>query len=303
MPRVSVVIPTYNRAESVGDTVQSALNQTHDDLEVIVVDDGSTDETSSVLSNYETDPRVRIVRHETNRGISAARNSGIETADGEFICQLDDDDQWMPEKVEKQLECFEDLGEEYGVVYTGGIRYNNGQEVGRRVPKQRGNIYPEVLVRFRLNPHSGHMVRAEAYETVGGFDTDFDRAVDWDICIRLARTYKFGAVMDPLVKKYARPDGVETDDDHGPQICRLVWKKYREEFEAYPDIRRQFRAHWAGRRMKTALSQGAYLRATRELFRALQLDPTLSGVRSTLPAWIPYRQRRKLQLLRDRLVK
>ncbi|MFC6974687.1 glycosyltransferase family 2 protein [Halomicroarcula sp. GCM10025709] len=101
-PRVSVVVPTYNRADTVGRAVESALAQTVTDIEVVVVDDGSTDDTAAVVTGID-DERVRYLAHERNRGRSAARNTGIEAARGEYVAFLDSDDRWLPGKLDRQL--------------------------------------------------------------------------------------------------------------------------------------------------------------------------------------------------------
>lgn len=118
MTRVSVVIPTYNRAPTLPRALESTLAQTIDDLEILVVDDGSTDDTASVLATYQdVDSRVRPVVHATNQGANVARNTGIEHARGEYIAFLDSDDEWHPEKLERQLAALEDRPDEWVGVY------------------------------------------------------------------------------------------------------------------------------------------------------------------------------------------
>src|SRR4030043_1337098 len=104
-PTVSVIIPTYNRAHLVGRSIRSVLNQTYQDLEVIVVDDGSKDNTAEIVRGI-TDPRIVFLKHEKNRGVSAARNTGLKAARGKYIAFQDSDDEWLPQKLEKQLELF-----------------------------------------------------------------------------------------------------------------------------------------------------------------------------------------------------
>src|SRR6056297_2960635 len=116
MTRVSVIIPTYNRAKTLLRAIDSALAQTIDDLEVVVVDDGSTDNTESVLAAYD-DPRVRPVIHETNQGANVARNTGLEHACGEYVAFLDSDDEWHPAKLERQLAVLEERSSDWIGVY------------------------------------------------------------------------------------------------------------------------------------------------------------------------------------------
>lgn len=118
MPLVSVVIPTYNRAEFLPRAVESVLRQTVDDFELIVVDDASTDDTEAVVERFD-DPRVEYVRHGTNRGGSAARNTGIERSSGEYIAFLDSDDEWYPRKLERQVEELRSRSDEWVATYCG----------------------------------------------------------------------------------------------------------------------------------------------------------------------------------------
>jgi len=99
IPRISVIIPSYNRANTIGRAIQSALSQSYQDFEIIVIDDGSTDHTEEVIRSFQ-DSRIRYIRHNRNRGGSAARNTGIHAARGEYIAFLDSDDEWLPQKLE-----------------------------------------------------------------------------------------------------------------------------------------------------------------------------------------------------------
>ena len=105
MAAVSVIITTYNRAHLVGKAIKSVLNQTFQDFELIVVDDGSTDNTEEVINSFN-DTRIRYIRHKINKGGNAARNTGLRNSKGEYIAFLDSDDEWLPEKLERQLEVF-----------------------------------------------------------------------------------------------------------------------------------------------------------------------------------------------------
>ncbi|MGC8603005.1 MAG: glycosyltransferase family 2 protein, partial [Desulfomonilaceae bacterium] len=117
MSLVSVIIPTYNRAHLIERAVNSVLEQTYDKLEIIVVDDGSTDNTGNVLSQLQDgDSRVRYIRHETNKGSQSARNTGIRNARGDYVAFLDSDDEWLPYKLEKQIPLFQNTERNIGVV-------------------------------------------------------------------------------------------------------------------------------------------------------------------------------------------
>src|SRR5699024_8254411 len=137
---VSAILPTYNRAEYLDGAIDTVLHQTHDDIEVVVVDDGSTDGTEERLAAYADDDRVRVRHNDENRGIAASMNRAADLANGEFICVLNDDDRWHEEKVEKQLGRFERASENVGVVYTGGVVKQDDSIVRVYRPERRGDI-------------------------------------------------------------------------------------------------------------------------------------------------------------------
>jgi len=144
-PKVSVIIPTYNRANFLRSAIQSVLNQTFKDFEVIVVDDASTDNTRQLIHEF-VDDRICYIAHNKNRGGSASRNTGIESSKGKFIAFLDDDDMWMPTKLEKQL-LLVNMNPEISVVYTGARIIDKDGKAGRQLqnPSLKGNIYPQSL--------------------------------------------------------------------------------------------------------------------------------------------------------------
>jgi len=115
---VSIVIPTYNRAGLLSRTIQSVLNQTYQDFEIIIVDDGSTDKTEEVVKSFNS-KKIFYNRHEENKGANAARNTGIKASRGEYIAFQDSGDEWLPQKLERQMKVFENASPEVGVVYTG----------------------------------------------------------------------------------------------------------------------------------------------------------------------------------------
>lgn len=142
-PTVSVIIPTYNRAHLVGRAIQSVLNQTYKDFELIIVDDGSTDNTEDIIKKYQKkDERIKYIRRKKNKGGSVARNTGINAAIGEYIAFLDSDDEWLTEKLERQMKVFKSTSSEVGVVYSGFFRINDRRNEIESIfnPKKRGYI-------------------------------------------------------------------------------------------------------------------------------------------------------------------
>ncbi|KTG09408.1 hypothetical protein AUR64_16660 [Haloprofundus marisrubri] len=275
MRTVSALIPTYERADYVGGAIETVLGQTHEAMEAVVVNDGSTDDTRDVLSAYEDDDRVTVLHNETNRGIAYSFNRAAANASGEYLCILGDDDRWHPEKIERQLDVFDSLSDEYGVVYTGGVM-TNGDSVTRRYrPGRRGRIYPEVLVTFGLHPHSSHMIRRDCFEAIDGFDESFPRGVDWEMNVRLAKRYKFEYIDEPLVRRQMHETNVSNEPEQST-VTEMMWEKFGDEMRERPEIARRFKATMSGSQAYTELKWGNHRDAVKHSFDALRLAPSAS---------------------------
>lgn len=284
---VSVVVPTYERADRVGGAIESALDQSHDRLEVVVVNDGSTDDTRAVVEGFaERHDRVRALHNDTNRGISHTRNRGIGAARGAYVCQLDDDDRWRSRKVERQLAALARLRErgdcdpaDYCGVYCGGVVRDGDGAVVRRVDTgAAGDCWPEVLVRFDIRPHSGHLVRRDCLRAVGGYDESFPRGVDWDLTVRLCRRWRWAYVPEPLVERRYADDNVSGDAAFGDpsyevRIRERLREKYLDDLESHPEARRRFEAMLAKQRGLAALERRDRREAVRRFARTVRLAP------------------------------
>ncbi|WP_158601448.1 glycosyltransferase family 2 protein [Halosegnis longus] len=281
-PAVSVVIPVYNRADRVGDAIESVQSQTIDDWELILVNDGSADGSGDVIDEYAaTDSRIHALHHDENRGISAARNTGIDAATGEYVCPLDSDDRFHPEKLDRQLSSVRSLPDDYCGCYTAGVSYDaDGDRIETIRTGASGDLWPEVLVRHDFRPHSSHMVRRSCLDAIGGYDTDLARGVDWDIAIRLARRYKIGFLDEVLVERHFADDNVSGDPIAGNPAYQVAIReqlreKYADAFAAYPRVGRRFDARLARHRGLAALDAGNRWQALRQFTRAARLEPTL----------------------------
>jgi glycosyltransferase involved in cell wall biosynthesis len=195
----SVVIPTYNRANLIGRAIRSVLSQTYSNFEIIIVDDGSTDNTEEVIQNFG-DARIKYVLHDINRGLNNSRNTGIKNSTGEYVAFLDSDDEWLPKKLEKQLEAFSKGDREVGACYTwlNSIDEDTKKELIVS-PLFEGYIFEDLLYSQFANP-SSMVVRRSCFDVVGIFDTDesFRACEDWDLWLRLSREYKFAVVPEVL---------------------------------------------------------------------------------------------------------
>jgi len=204
---VSVVIPTYNRAHVVGRAIRSVLNQIYQDFEIIVVDDGSTDNTEEVVNCFN-DPRICYIRHEQNKGGSAARNTGISMARGKYIAFLDSDDEWLPSKLEKQVKQLDEAPACVGLSYTGYWVIRGGITELGRIPSARGYVMPLMLARDCVSPTSTVLVKAECFRKVGGFDPELPARQDYDMWFRIAAEYHFEVLTEPLVRIYRTDDSI-----------------------------------------------------------------------------------------------
>jgi len=197
-PKVSIVIPAYNRAWCLAETLDSVLHQSFSDFEVIVVDDGSTDATLAVLKQY---PQVRSHRWEANQGVSAARNQGIRLARGELICFLDSDDRWLRHKLQTQVDWMREHPEAVAC-YTDEIWIRNGVRVNPRNKhrKYSGDIFRQCLPLCLISP-SSIMMRASVLTEIGGFDTDLPACEDYDLWLRLTSRYPVQFLPESLIVK------------------------------------------------------------------------------------------------------
>jgi glycosyltransferase involved in cell wall biosynthesis len=282
MVEVSVVVPTYNRSEHIDDMVKTIMAQTFEDLELIIVNDGSTDDTEQTLKRYEDHGRIKILHNDQNRGIAYSRNRGARESEGRYISIMDDDDRWDETKLEKQINRFRELSDEYAVVYCGGVIQKDGKIIQKFVPERRGNIYPEILSEWKLNPHSGHVIRKECFNTVGGYD-DLPRGRDWDLSIRLARKYKFEYVDETLVKRLEHGENFSSNPKH-VKLRGYILSKYEDEINSNPRIKRRFHGRWEEQKGYYAMLSGSYLSSVYHYSMALRYDPSIRRIVSVVAA-------------------
>jgi len=208
---VSVIVPVYNRAHLVAETVDSILLQTYRHLEIILINDGSSDNSLSVIKEYEKcfPEKVRVI-DQKNQGQIVARNKGIKLARGKYIAFLDSDDLWLPDKLEHQIPLF---NQGVGLVY-GGVELINesGETTGFNPcdPSVQGNIYPQLLVKNRMTGGSV-VVLAEALAKVGLFDPEFKAAENWDLWLRICKEYQARLVNKPVVKYRLHQNNMSKD--------------------------------------------------------------------------------------------
>jgi glycosyltransferase involved in cell wall biosynthesis len=249
---ISVVIPTYNRAALLGRAIASVLAQTYPHLELIVVDDGSNDGTSGVVGAFR-DPRVRFLGRPRNDGVSRARNAGIRIAAGEWVAFLDSDDEWLPGKLERQLDRWKGAGDP-GVAVIYGAYYERHGVSGRSRVKPphffEGDLRDRLLRAFDVRT-STVLARRDALLAVGGFRDALRCHEDTDLWMRLiAASHRFGAVREPLTILHRHP-GPHQHSDLGAraEAARLLEAEWGSTFRRQgPAAYRAWRAALGARR-------------------------------------------------------
>lgn len=198
MPKVSVIIPTYDRACILREAIDSVFSQQYSDFELIVVDDGSTDETKEVMSSYS--PRLTYI-YQAHQGVSAARNKGIDHARGTYLAFLDSDDLWLPHKLYLQIKLMEKIPEAR-ICYTEEIWIRKGMRVNpmKKHKKYSGMIFEHCLPLCIVSPSSALIARS-LLEEVGEFDEELGVCEDYDLWLRISARYPIYLIDTPLIIK------------------------------------------------------------------------------------------------------
>ena len=295
-PRVSVVMAVHNGGRHVRRAVDSILGQTFEDLEFVVVDDGSTDATGEILASYR-DIRMKLVRHE-RQGQTRSLNRGIAMSRAPYLARQDADDVSLPARLEKQV-AFLDGHAEIGVLGTGVTLID---ESGRRL---RDYLYPTDheklsarLVRFESPlPHTTLMFRAEVVRALGGYETTFLKAQDFDLLLRAIERHRVASLAEPLCELRLSLDSATFEGDNAEQLRwslmaylramvrwedgedllkAAAWQQLLGEYEAWfasSRYQRVFRAGRQRRRARIAFGTGKYLEGVRALGSAVLEDP------------------------------
>ncbi|MEC7641032.1 MAG: glycosyltransferase [Nitrospinota bacterium] len=202
--QVSIIVPTYNRGYCIAETIYSVSRQTFEHYELLVVDDGSTDQTEKVVNNF---PEVRYFRLPENLGVSHARNFGVSKSIGRYLCFLDSDDLWVPEKLQRQMDYMESQSG-CNICYTDEVWVRNGIRVnpGKRHRKYSGDIFKHCLPLCIVSPSSA-MIRAVVFKEKKIFDETMPACEDYDLWLRLSLHHSFHFIDEKLViKKGGHPD-------------------------------------------------------------------------------------------------
>jgi len=235
-PTVSVIIPTYNRAKFLPRAVNSVLNQTFKDFELIIVDDASTDNTEEVVKTFK-DSRIKYVKHRINKGGAAARNTGIKTSRGEYVAFLDDDDEWFKDKLEMQVKKFKDSSENVGLIYAHlyWVDQSSKEILVRNTPTLKGNVYKESLAGCICTP-SVALIKREVFVKSGLFDETLPSGQDGDMWIRISKFYEFDYVPKFLANRYVHGKQIQANIDAKIKAYNVMFKKYKRDYLQHPRI-------------------------------------------------------------------
>lgn len=196
---VSIIIPSYNGGDKVFKAVKSALNQTYENVEVIVVDDnglGTSEQvkTSEAVAQFKDYKNFHYIAHDVNKNGSAARNTGAKFSQGEYLGFLDDDDEYYPHYVQMHIDVHKTLDDEYALTYCSCEQYRNGNFVKSHIKKASGSLLYEVLMHKAVIGSTSLIIKKSAFENLGGFDESFRRHQDWEFTARVAADYKVKAI-------------------------------------------------------------------------------------------------------------
>ena len=221
MPLISVIIPAYNAEKTIKETIESILNQTFVDFELIVINDGSTDSTVDIVTSIQ-DSRLQVFSY-PNAGLAASRNRGIDRATGKYISFIDADDLWTPDKLERQLKALEE-NPQAAVAYSWTDCIDESGKFSRRgiYFNLNGDVYANLLLCDFLENGSNLLILLQAFKEVGRFDQSLTAAEDWDMYLRLANRYQFVGLAYPQILYRISPNSTSTNVSKMERGCLQV---------------------------------------------------------------------------------
>ena len=268
---VSVIIPTYNRSRTILRAIKSVLNQTYKNIEVIIVDDASTDNTEEIVKGLN-DPRIIYIKHETNKGGAAARNTGIKLAKSEYIAFQDSDDEWYPEKLQLQTDALLKAESDVGVVYSSFIRISkHKKEVipGGHARNFEGDIFKKILSNNFVTTQTA-LVAKRCFDKVGIFDESLPRLQDWELWLRISKHYKFIYISKPLVTAYIQKDSISNSVQGLQKALFIIEEKHKQEFIKNDPFALANKYCWLGRLL---IKEKKYKEGLEYLTKSIKISP------------------------------
>ena len=226
---VSVLIPTYNREKTILRAIQSVLQQTFSDFELIIVDDGSQDGTAEVIKAI-VDPRIKYIQHSKNAGTAEARNPAVKSSSGRYVAFLDSDDEWFPDKLTRQMETIRQEKEEVVANVTGFYLFDEFDIKRKEIPSRPVSWYKHLLMGCGLGEGTTLVVSRKAFEKIGYFDPSLPRYADWDWLLRFTKFYPLTITTEPLAVVYraSRPQAKVVE-----MAARKFLDKHLQDFQQF----------------------------------------------------------------------
>ena len=232
-PLVSVVIPTYNRPDYVSRAIDSVLEQTYPSFEIIVIDDASETDLTPLKENY---PQVTFLKNEQNRGACYSRNRGLQEAKGTYINFLDDDDELFPEKIELQVQKFqESQNPKVGMITAHALDIRSGEKVLRK-NNVTGNIYRKILYSYLLSGTETMLFRTSAIKEIGGFDENLESNHEYDVLIRFCEKYEVDYVDKILSKEHRSENQISLNFDKKIHGAKFLFKKHNDRYKSFGSL-------------------------------------------------------------------
>ena len=245
---VSIITPVYNGEDFLDRSIKSVLSQTYQNWELLLIDDGSEDDSVRIIERYLKDDRIKFLKNDSNSGISATRNKGINNSNGEYIALLDQDDEWFADKLQKQVKALNGLGYDYGLIYSNlEVRFDNGD-----VTERKKEIEPEptiienleLMLLRNLISSPTVLIRKEVLDDVGLFDDSIKwGGDDYDLWIRIAHKYKFFYIDEVLCIRHEHQKNYSADKKRMMLRTIELAEKYIREFGLNSDIRKRLRSN------------------------------------------------------------
>jgi len=298
MKKVTVILPTYNCAKYIGAAVESVLNQTYKNYELIIVNDGSTDETDQALAQYlgSNNSTICYIKQE-NKGHAGARNAGMTVATGDFIAFIDSDDKWLPEKLDEQIRAF-DEDPEVGLVHCNLYGFGENQEVkvrGAQLTQEQiedysGYIFDNLYFRKIIITTTTVMIRKECIDAVGVFDENLTRygSEDRDLFLRVLWRYKAKYINKPLAMYRNRSDSAGQDYEKMINGQKYVYDKISKLYNLPPKSKITVMSKLYQEYARSFYSEGLFYKGLTHQIKAIKENPVDINAYFALKRYVRY---------------
>ena len=230
-PEISIILPTYNRAHLLSRAIDSVLNQTYQNFELIIIDDGSSDDTTKIISDYKS-PYIKYIKFKKNKGANIARNIGIQSARGKYIAFQDSDDKWHEGKLEKQIDIIKSNLNNVQIVFSSFWYIESG---GRKYSPinadyLKSSHIKNEIIKNNFIAMSSALIERKCFDENGLLDESLSRYQDWELFIRFSQYYDFKFINEPLVDVYREVDSISMDSYAAIKGIEIILKRHHSIF-------------------------------------------------------------------------